>query len=348
MVDSLIMRQDPGIGQGVNPQTRTDAAGWAMLPHRIVADERLSAVDVRVIAALLYYSKQQNFCTPCDASIAARSGHISPGTVQRSLRHLEQVGYLKRESVPPTDRNRTGRIIHLLWRSVTGDGTPERRCSTPRSPVTDKEVEFEELKRTLPITSPIQAIPDPPTPALPVILPEIVPVAGQIVAQEPLPAAPAVQPAQSLLPLQDALVNLPGASQDQVRQTAWRVAHALNDTGSIGFYLMVLAQVVAGTVTVEQVVAAFQAGKGAVGKARSAGAIFTWTLRNYQPPPKPSQINQPQYHRAAVHIPEPAVTPLSRDEEVAQLREWLANSRHPCHGYAKRRLKELGCPAPSG
>ena len=97
-------------------QREPDETGWAMMPHRLASDPRLSAVDVRIILALIYYAKSKHTCTPCDTSIAARVGGIATGSVQRSLKRLEDLGYITRVLVPPTDLNRTGRVIHLTWR----------------------------------------------------------------------------------------------------------------------------------------------------------------------------------------------------------------------------------------
>ena len=117
-------------------------AGWAMLPHSIAADARLTAVDIRVALALLYFARSRSTCTPCDQSIGERAGGISAGTVQRSLRRLESLGYLCRESVEPSDRNRTGRVLHLLWKTggtVPRDRMSDRRRVAPRSPARQRK-----------------------------------------------------------------------------------------------------------------------------------------------------------------------------------------------------------------
>ena len=113
-----------------------------MLPHSIAADARLTAVDIRVALALLYFARSRSTCTPCDQSIGERAGGISAGTVQRSLRRLEQCGYLRRQAVAPTDANRTGRVLHLLWKTegaVPRDRMSDRRRVAPRSPAHNKE-----------------------------------------------------------------------------------------------------------------------------------------------------------------------------------------------------------------
>ena len=85
---------------------------FAAIPHDIAADPRLSPTDLRVLAALFYFARADASCWPCDNSIAARV-HRHPGTVRRSLRRLEDLGYIRRE---PSRENPTGRLIHLTCR----------------------------------------------------------------------------------------------------------------------------------------------------------------------------------------------------------------------------------------
>ena len=85
---------------------------FAAIPHDIAADPRLSPTDLRVLAALFYFARADTCCWPCDHSIAARV-HRHPGTVRRSLRHLEDLGYIRRL---PSQENPTGRLIHLICR----------------------------------------------------------------------------------------------------------------------------------------------------------------------------------------------------------------------------------------
>src|ERR671917_1879407 len=103
---------------------------FAQVPHDIAADPRLTPVDVRVVAALLYWARGKAAAWPCDASIASRVGR-SVSTVQRSLRRLQALGLVQREQVPQSDANRTGRILRLRWRF---DRPPGHPCHAPRSP----------------------------------------------------------------------------------------------------------------------------------------------------------------------------------------------------------------------
>src|SRR5512132_4468489 len=123
---------DPRTGQGECAHQRRQTVGFAALPHDIAADPRLSPTDLRVLAALLYYARQDPSCYPSDASIAARV-HRHPGTVRRCLKRLEDLGYIRREFVQATPANPTGRLIHLTctesdWPRPTPD-IPERRCT---------------------------------------------------------------------------------------------------------------------------------------------------------------------------------------------------------------------------
>ena len=119
---------DPRTGRGESAHQRRQTVGFAALPHDIAADPRLSPTDLRVLAALLYYARQDPSCYPSDASIAARV-HRHPGTVRRALRRLEDLGYIRREF---TRANPTGRLIHLTckepdWPRPVPAPTPERR-----------------------------------------------------------------------------------------------------------------------------------------------------------------------------------------------------------------------------
>ncbi len=117
---------------------------FAQLPHDIAADPRLTPVDVRVVAALLFWARDKAACWPCDRSVAARVGR-SVSTVQRALRRLQALGLVHRDKVPQTDANRTGRILRLQWRidRGVGHGCPALRSSLtagPQSPVTDEGI----------------------------------------------------------------------------------------------------------------------------------------------------------------------------------------------------------------
>src|SRR4051812_10704900 len=113
-----IVRADPGVCK---------PPPFAAIPHDIAADPRLTPVDVRVIAALLFWARDKASAWPCDRSIASRVGR-SVSTVQRALRRLQALGLVHREKVPQTDANRTGRILRLRWRLDRGVG---HGCDTP-------------------------------------------------------------------------------------------------------------------------------------------------------------------------------------------------------------------------
>jgi pyruvate/2-oxoglutarate dehydrogenase complex dihydrolipoamide acyltransferase (E2) component len=145
----------------------------------------------------------------------------------------------------------------------------------------------------------------------------------------------------------------PATSPEQARRLASRLAQALHDPQSLGCYISVLARVVAGTLSLPCLIAAYKAGVGAVNKARKPGSIFMWTLTNWVPPPLPSQV---RYYQQATHPPAPAGSPapsatatptpvepaLTQEAEVATLRD-IAASRSPfARVAAKRLLAEFG------
>ena len=176
---------------------------FAAIPHDIAADPRLSPTDLRVLAALFYFARANTSCWPCDNSIAARV-HRHPGTVRRSLRRLEDLGYIRRE---PSRENPTGRLIHLTcrepdWkrprqapvpaRGARGDRAPARGGRAPAHAEGDVIVEGE---RTEELALPERSRPDPAPP--PVDLPTptaAVPLQAKVAA--PAPAPPVIDSPQ--------------------------------------------------------------------------------------------------------------------------------------------------------
>ena len=90
---------------------------------------------------------------------------------------------------------------------------------------------------------------------------------------------------------------------------------------------------VAGTLSRDRVISAYKAGLGAVGKARSAGAIFMWHLANYVPPPRPSEI---RYYQQPSAIPPQPPT----EAELQGLRDMLAG-KGQFTAAAMQRVHEL-------
>ena len=116
----VMVRAEPGVCKPSPP--------FAQLLHDIAADPRLTPVDVRVVAALLFWARDKAVAWPCDRSIASRVGR-SVQTVQRSLKRLQALGLIRREKVEPSDLNRTGRVIHLIWRAAHPRATPRSLVS---------------------------------------------------------------------------------------------------------------------------------------------------------------------------------------------------------------------------
>ena len=176
---------------------------FAAIPHDIAADPRLSPTDLRVLAALFYFARADASCWPCDNSIAARV-HRHPGTVRRSLRHLEDLGYIRRE---PSWENPTGRLIHLTCREpdwerprqapvpAPAHGGIERRARGGRAPAHAEGDVIVERLRTEEFALPERSRPDPAPP--PVDLPTppaAVPLQAKVPA--PAPAPPVIDPPQ--------------------------------------------------------------------------------------------------------------------------------------------------------
>ena len=154
-----------------------------------------------------------------------------------------------------------------------------------------------------PIPAPVAAPPPAPAPAPTPVLPTS---AGTQFA--PAPAEPLLDELKALSQI---------TPPDRVRRIAARLAAVLNDPGSLGCYIATLSKVVAGTLSRDKLLAAYKAGLKAVGKARSAGAIFQWTLANYTPPPKPSEVRY--YQQPSAISPQPPT-----EAELQGLRDMIA------------------------
>lgn len=67
---------------------------YSLFAARAVFDPRLTATDVRVLAALGTYTNKQGWCNPKQATIAIRVG-VSRTTVTASMKRLLETGYLE-------------------------------------------------------------------------------------------------------------------------------------------------------------------------------------------------------------------------------------------------------------
>ena len=197
----------PRIGRGESAPRGTQyktSIPFAAIPHDIAADPRLSPTDLRVLAALFYFARADASCWPCDNSIAARV-HRHPGTVRRSLRRLEDLGYIRRQ---PSRENPTGRLIHLTcrepdWERPRQAPVPARRrtggssagARGGRAPAHAEGDVIVERLRTEEFALPERSRPDPAPP--PVDLPTppaAVPLQAKVPA--PAPAPPVIDPPQ--------------------------------------------------------------------------------------------------------------------------------------------------------
>jgi len=190
----------PRIGQGESAPRGTQyktSIPFAAIPHDIAADPRLSPTDLRVLAALFYFARADASCWPCDNSIAARV-HRHPGTVRRSLRHLEDLGYIRRE---PSRENPTGRLIRLTcrepdWKRPQQAPVPARRrtgglsagARGGRAPAHAKGDVIVERLRTEEFALPERSRPDPaPAPVDLPTPPAAVPLQAKVPAPAPAP-----------------------------------------------------------------------------------------------------------------------------------------------------------------
>lgn len=113
------------------------AVPFARFPHALAADRRLSPTDRLVACALLFWAMDRPAAEMSNRALAGFVG-VSLATVERSIRALVALGYLRTEAVRPTAANMTGRVVHLLWLSDPSilPAVPPRatRATTPPRP----------------------------------------------------------------------------------------------------------------------------------------------------------------------------------------------------------------------
>jgi len=290
---------------------------------RILADPGISATAKLVVIALCRnWAWYKDHCWPSDATIARAIGK-SVGHVQRCLHELESAGIIRRDRA-----GLSGRTIVLLWRSAPArDDPPSAQIdlpsptSEPPAPARDEQRDEERKNQTL------RNVPDiPPT---------------NPTSPAPVNTTTTPRVAEVAEPVADEIKAVgPGYTPEQTRRLATRIATALGDVGSLGFYIATIAKVITGTISRDCLIAAYKAGVGAVGKAQKPGAIFVWTLNNYVPPPKPSEI---RYHqqRTVVNPPVDGPSPEDRAREIHELKTMAGDPRHPFQRVAQKRLVEL-------
>ena len=131
---------------------------FVMLPTPLLKDKALSAVDVRVAALLMEWTKDRATGWALNEILAERAG-LEPRTVQRSLRHLAERGWIRCES---KRKGKSRREITLLWRLdgfeippplgpkddsgvALKDDSPVTPAMTPESPNIDRSKQREKL-----------------------------------------------------------------------------------------------------------------------------------------------------------------------------------------------------------
>ena len=113
-------------------QDKTQSLPFAAIPHDIAADPRLSPTGPRCARGAFSTSPGP---TPAGPATTDRRPGPSPlpGTVRRSLRHQEDLGYIRRHR---PGQNPTGRLIQLTCREpdwVIGPGRPQPVGPAPQN-----------------------------------------------------------------------------------------------------------------------------------------------------------------------------------------------------------------------
>lgn len=109
---------------------------YSLFAARAVFDPRLTATDVRVLAALGTYSNKQGWCNPKQATVAIRVG-VSRTTVTASLKRLMETGYVETTHQVVAGRGQTAskyRVI-LDLEPLSATTTPGADVELDDSPV---------------------------------------------------------------------------------------------------------------------------------------------------------------------------------------------------------------------
>lgn len=109
------------------PTLRTDVE-FVMVPAELLTNPMLMPTDKLIAALMVIYARDRFTCWACNDTLG-QAVRGSRSTVQRSLRRLEQTGWIAREPAPTTRR---GNLMRLLWRYP-------RPKARPRHPSTSKD-----------------------------------------------------------------------------------------------------------------------------------------------------------------------------------------------------------------
>lgn len=102
---------------------------YSLFAARAVFDPRLTATDVRVLAALGTYTNKQGWCNPKQATIAIRVG-VSRTTVTASMKRLVKSGYLESKAQVIAGRGQTASNYRVIL-----DLDPMSAWTTPEADV---------------------------------------------------------------------------------------------------------------------------------------------------------------------------------------------------------------------
>lgn len=106
---------------------------YSIFAARAVFDPRLTATDVRVLAALGTYSNKQGWCNPKQATIAIRVG-VSRTTVTASMKRLLETGYLEVQAQVLAGRGQTANKYRVIL-----DLDPMSAWTTPDADVSEDD-----------------------------------------------------------------------------------------------------------------------------------------------------------------------------------------------------------------
>lgn len=102
------------------PPARLTPGTWCAMPAQAMSDDRLKRADWRVLSAVAYHADAAGYAFPAQSTLADLTG-LSRQRVNRTVKRLVQLGYLKKRPLP----QRRGRFRNMGY-CVAREPPPNR------------------------------------------------------------------------------------------------------------------------------------------------------------------------------------------------------------------------------
>lgn len=91
-------------------------SAYCVIPYSVMYDKDLSDAEVRLYIAVSSLANQKGYCYASNNYLANSLGK-SPSTIKRSMRHLEEKGFIKRD-ISKKDDNSSDRKIYISYDDI--------------------------------------------------------------------------------------------------------------------------------------------------------------------------------------------------------------------------------------